>query len=142
MVVERRIAQDSLTVPSHHEDFLRKFDVLNILPTCISGELICCILLLLFNILSLTFSENLLEYQENLQYSIAMKTKAVHSTDTQTSSRIKEQQLRPLFAIGPSHTLAHFWGMQGFPLPLDAISRSKSAWKRKSRVHAWSHSLP
>lgn len=74
-------------------------------------------LLFLFNVLSLTISENLLEYQENLQYNIARKTKAVYITATQTNSRIKEKQLHPLFAIGPSHTLAHFWGNTGTSPP-------------------------
>jgi len=76
-------------------------------------------LFFLLNILSLTFSENLLEYQENLKYNIAMKTKVVYTTATQTHSRIKEQQLHPLFAIGLTRTLAHFWGVQGLLLPLD-----------------------
>lgn len=58
--------------------------------------------LFLFNILSLTFPKNLLDYQENLQYNTAIKPKVVYSTTTQVNSRIKHKQLHPLFAIGPS----------------------------------------
>lgn len=63
-----------------------------------------------------------------------MKTKAVFSTATQITPRKKKQQLHPLFVIGPSHTLAHFWGMPGLSLPPDAISRSKSSGNRKQSL--------
>lgn len=70
-----------------------------------------------------------------------MKIKVAYTAMTQTNSRIKEKQHRPSVTTGPSLALLIFGEFKD-SLPFDAISCSKSAWKGKRRVHAWSHSLP
>lgn len=70
-----------------------------------------------------------------------MKTKVAYTAMTQTNSKIKEKQCHPSFTTGPSIALL-ILGEFKDSLPFDVISCSKSAWKRKRRVHAWSHRLP